>query len=129
MVSCISFICSLSAFPSFQICVLRHATIVAPKYWERINYIGHFETAYEDTQRLLVNLGAWEDYGASGWTGRDGQDGAIFDPRQKALHGTKAQDERSKEHYFTATTRQLILKHYMSDYQSPWLNFRQPGTE
>ena len=102
---------------------------VAPKYWKRINYIGHFETAYEDTKRLLLQLGAWDQYGASGWTGKDGQDGAIFDPRQKAQHGTTAQDEMSKNYYLTGNARQLILKYYMGDYQFPFFEFQRPETE
>ena len=114
------------SFLRFYCC--HFESIVAPKYWERINFIGRFETVYEDTKRLLEKLGAWEEFGATGWTGKDGQDGAIFDPRQKAQHGTKAQDITSKEEYLTHKARQLIVNYYISDYHSPVLNFQRPET-
>lgn len=37
------------------------------KYWEYINFIGHHETIVEDSKRLLEQVGAWDEIGASGW--------------------------------------------------------------
>ena len=102
------------------------STRMAPKYWSRINFVGRFEPVYEDTKRLLEKVGAWEQYGASGWTTADGQDGAMFDPSQKAKHGTKAQDKSSKEEYFTPEVLQMIVQHYGEDYEHPVLKFAKP---
>lgn len=38
-----------------------------PKYWDFVNFIGHMETVQEDAKRLLQQIGAWEEIGASGW--------------------------------------------------------------
>ena len=42
-------------------------------------FVGHMENAVQDSQRLLEQLGVWEEYGATGW-GEQG-DKAIFDMR------------------------------------------------
>jgi len=101
-------------------------TRMAPKYWNRINFVGRFENLHEDTKRLLEQLGAWEEYGASGWKSKNGLDGAIFDPSQQAQHGTKAQDQSSKEKYFTPEVLYWLVKHYINDYEHPLLGFQKP---
>jgi hypothetical protein len=37
------------------------------KYWPYIDVIGHVESASEDAKTLLQRVGAWEEYGKSGW--------------------------------------------------------------
>ena len=37
-----------------------------PKYYPYLNFVGHYATIQEDTQRLLEKISAW-DYGSSGW--------------------------------------------------------------
>ena len=98
---------------------------MAPKYWQKMNFIGRFENLHNDTKRLLTKLGAWDEYGASGWTA-NGQDGAMFDPKQKALHGTNAQKEDSKSKYFTPAAVEFIRQYYSADYHDRLLNFQQP---
>ena len=82
---------------------------------------------HQDAKRLLEQLGAWEEYGASGWKMKDGSDGSLFDPKQKAYHGTKAQDKDSKSQYFTPKAMDYIRQYYAKDYQHPKLNFAPPG--
>ena len=102
------------------------ATRMAPKYWQRINFVGRFETIYEDTKTLLTKIGAWEKYGATGWTTKDGKDGAMFDPTQQAVHGTKAQSQSSKDRYFTPNALYYIQQYYAMDYNHDVLKFTRP---
>ena len=102
------------------------ASRMAPKYWETINFVGHFEHLFEDTKTLLTQIDAWEEYGANGWGTGDGQDAAIFDPGNKVTHGTKAQDKSSASQYFTPEAKRHILEYYADDYRHPVLNFTRP---
>jgi hypothetical protein len=102
------------------------AVRMAPKYWERVNFVGRFENIYEDTKRLLTQLGAWDEYGASGWE-VEGQDGAMFDPSQKAKHGTAASDKESISKYLTQAAKKAIDSYYDADYTHPKLQLERPS--
>jgi len=52
---------------------------VESKYWEHVNFVGHFETLQADARTLLEKIGAWEEFGATGW-GPNRTD-SIFSPR------------------------------------------------
>mmetsp|Transcript_21097 Transcript_21097/g.50141 ORF Transcript_21097/g.50141 Transcript_21097/m.50141 type:complete len:571 (-) Transcript_21097:732-2444(-) len=48
----------------------RHSSIElleSNDVWKYINFIGRFDTLASDAKHLLQNVGAWEQYGASGW--------------------------------------------------------------
>jgi hypothetical protein len=47
-----------------------------PKYYPYINVVGRFENAAADARLLLERIGAWEEYGKSGW-GKSGNE-SIF---------------------------------------------------
>ena len=42
-------------------------SFIDDKWWPFINFIGHIETAANDTKRLLHGIGLWEQYGKYGW--------------------------------------------------------------
>jgi hypothetical protein len=82
-----------------------------PKYWTYVNFVGNLETAAPDARRLLEQLGAWQDFGASGW-GKDGQQ-AIFAEVQD-IHQTDAASKMSN--YYTADLEAYVEQMYAADY-------------
>merc|ERR1712224_909636 len=102
--------------------------------WNTINFVGRFETIQKDTRRLLERIGAYEEFGASGWgvrtttntnnnnnsTGKN-DSLAIFETNL-AQHKTGASD-KLKEHYRLEETKRLVLSHYHDDYEFDWFNF------
>ena len=86
------------------------------KYWEHINFIGHLETAQEDSEKLLKQIGAWEEIGKSGW-GISGND-PIFTPT-----GHEYDSAMSALAYYTPAVNELVEKYYEKDYQNELFQF------
>jgi hypothetical protein len=63
-----------------------------PKYYSLLNFVGHYETIQEDAKGLLRQIGAWDDYGRSGW-GEKGEK-VIF-------HQVQMLDDSSVKKYFS----------------------------
>jgi hypothetical protein len=83
-----------------------------PKYYPLLNFIGHYETAKEDAQRLLQRIGGWDEYGQTGW----GEDGT-----QAIFHQVPTMDESLVPSYgFSA--REKLEEHYKIDYEHPSLH-------
>ena len=38
-----------------------------PKYFDTLNFVGHWETMQQDAYGLLKSIGAWDKYGKAGW--------------------------------------------------------------
>ena len=93
------------------------------RYWSTINFVGHLETAAVDTKNLLQRIGAWEEYGATGW-GKQ-KDGPIFDS-VAVPHQTGASSRLQQ--YYTAEIDALVEKLYEQDYQNPYFNFTTTAT-
>jgi hypothetical protein len=81
------------------------------KYWPYVNFIGDLDTAAQDARRLLEQLGAWEEFGKSGW-GKDGKQ-AIFAEVQD-IHKTDASSKLSK--YYTPDLEAYVEQIYTADY-------------
>jgi hypothetical protein len=90
---------------------------VADNYWNYITFVGHLETAADDTKKLLTHLGLWELYGSSGW-GESGKD-PIFTNNQ-ARHQTGAKDLLLT--HFTPELERKVEMLFASDYSHPILN-------
>jgi len=90
---------------------------VADNYWNYITFVGHLETAADDTKKLLTRLGLWELYGSSGW-GESGKD-PIFTNNQ-ARHQTGAKDLLLT--HFTPELERKVEMLFASDYSHPILN-------
>eukprot|EP00537_Pseudo-nitzschia_pungens_P016567 CAMPEP_0172410030 /NCGR_PEP_ID=MMETSP1061-20121228/76671_1 /TAXON_ID=37318 /ORGANISM="Pseudo-nitzschia pungens, Strain cf. pungens" /LENGTH=433 /DNA_ID=CAMNT_0013146199 /DNA_START=830 /DNA_END=2131 /DNA_ORIENTATION=+ len=98
-----------------------------------INFVGHFETIKDDTKRLLERIGAYEEFGATGWGKRHHHNNnnnnnntlAIFEKNlanHKTGSGTKV-----REHYANASrTERLVLQYYRLDYSSDVFNLTRP---
>jgi hypothetical protein len=92
------------------------------KYWPYIDQVLYVESAQRDARVLLERIGAWTEYGASGW-GEKG-DGAIFQSKEVSgagEHATWAQWQVWK--WYTPETEELVEKFYQCDYENPLMNF------
>jgi len=87
--------------------------------WETINFVGHMEDLEQDARQLLQRVGAWEEYGRTGW-GEDGQQ-AIFATKGSSgsaqEHATRA--EKRMRQYYTPDIERGIELRYRDDYQNP----------
>lgn len=86
-----------------------------------INFVGRFDQLALDTRRLLERVGAWEPYGASGWSG-----GAIFD-HNAARHKTSSSSRQNIAMYYrNQTILDAVWNLYRADYEHPLLNHSLP---
>ncbi|MGK3745646.1 MAG: hypothetical protein ACI90V_012507 [Bacillariaceae sp.] len=96
------------------------------KNWKWINFVGHFENMQNDTRRLLKKIGAYEEFGATGW-GKSSSDTnrtlSIFE-KNLANHKTGSRNYM-KNHYSTKSER-LVLQYYRRDYSFDLFNFTRP---
>jgi hypothetical protein len=93
------------------------------KFWQTVNFVGHMETVTDDARRLLQQIGAWNECGASGW-GDSGQDGAIFQAKAGGAGRRHATDARTKlqSHMMTAELEEKIERFYADDYSNAVMN-------
>jgi hypothetical protein len=89
-----------------------------PKYFETLNFIGRYENIKKDALRLLEQIGAWEEYGKSGW-GLDGNE-AIFNANGPAMNVTgKLMTSYSRK------SERLVEHIYKKDYSNALFNFTE----
>jgi hypothetical protein len=101
---------------------------VARTVWKQINFVGRFEHLYEDSKRLLEQIGAWDDYGASGW-----EEGAIFESNT-AAHQTSSSASTNhisssgsgSSQLYTPEVLEIFYDKFRKDYEHPVLNFTKP---
>lgn len=93
-----------------------------PKYYNYLNFVGHFETAKQDARRLLEKVGAWDEYGQSGW-GADSKE-TIFESVADVSGRSKlAVDNTARAlKYYTYWLERVVEKFYKYDYDNPVLN-------
>lgn len=92
------------------------------KYWPFIDEIGHVETAAADAKRLLQRIGAWDEFGSTGW-GQDGNQ-PIFGSKEAdaaGIHSTYADWQVWK--WYTPEIEQAVERFYQGDYDNPLFNF------
>ena len=75
------------------------------KWMPVASFLGHVETIAKDTERLLRQIGAWEEFGANGW-GTDGLS-SIFQGKKNAAHTTGAH-ERVRDFYSDSALRRRV---------------------
>jgi hypothetical protein len=115
-----------SFFVLMQTCSNAHWTPqsrrMEAKYWPYINYIGRMENIEHDAQQLLQNIGAWDQFGATGW-GINGTQ-SVFGLAAGDVgrtHATNASERRRL--YFTAELEDQVEYYYRDDYVNPRFNF------
>jgi hypothetical protein len=84
------------------------------KYWPYINFIGNMNRLEMDTKVLLQRIGAWEDFGATGW-----ETGAIFAGSTSVAHATHA--KRKVLEYYTPSLAKTAERLHKEDYDHPIL--------
>jgi hypothetical protein len=88
------------------------------KYWPFIDVVLHVESAYTDSKALLQRIGAWDEYGATGW-GRNGLSSIFASTEIQAAgeHATWANWQHWK--WFTPDLEEKVERFYMADYENP----------
>jgi hypothetical protein len=91
------------------------------KYWKYINFVGHFENLHRDGPALLQRIGAWQDYGVTGW-GKHAND-SLF-TKTAAVQQSHVTDSSSKVwQWLTPSLERKIEKYYADDYHHPLFGF------
>ena len=96
---------------------------VDEKYLPFLNFVGHMETIQDDAKELLTRIGAWEDFGISGW-GVFGNE-SIFQSKSDITHWTTSQIDDSRKRlsqYYTPELEKNIEEMYAEDYMIPLFN-------
>jgi hypothetical protein len=97
--------------------------ILEDKYWPLINFVGHMETLYDDAKALLQQIGAWEEYGKSGWG--VGRTDAVFQSMAGGTGRQHATDAVSKmKTYITPEIEKELEQYYADDYNNNVLNLK-----
>jgi hypothetical protein len=91
--------------------------------WKWINFVGHFENNQDDTRRLLERIGAYEEFGSTGWGESNNKSLSIFE-KNLANHRTGS-GSKMKDHYSPKLER-LVLQYYRRDYSSELFNITKP---
>jgi hypothetical protein len=90
------------------------------KYWKHINFVGKMETINEDTEKLLKKVGAWDDYGKTGW-GPNRNQSITETSGGKQSHKTGSASKIDQ--WFTPNTERLVEDFYRADYENPVFDF------
>jgi hypothetical protein len=105
-----------------------------PKYYRTLNFVGQFENASEDLQRLLERIGAWQLYGKTGW-GSKGKDSIYFPIPTLKQVGPRPRRTRFSNNmtvplqiYMNYDLERLVEKFYESDYANGVLNLTMKVT-
>jgi hypothetical protein len=91
------------------------------KFWDKIDFVGHMDTAALDAKRLLRRIGAWKQYGKKGW----GSGKFIFESVSTVNHATSSSAEESRnrlEQYYTPVLDSVVERIYENDYRLKKLN-------
>lgn len=95
---------------------------VTAKLWPMINYVGHMESLAEDAEQLLRRIGAWDDFGATGWGLAHNE--SIFSTGDGRKHATSAKERLDQ--YYDDELRERVSQVYWMDYESPYMNLSLP---
>ena len=94
------------------------------KYWSYVTHVLHWHRAAQETQQLLQGLGAWEEYGKSGW-GSDGT-ASIFSDSPGAVREVIASKVASYlNDNASAGLEAKVEKLFAKDYKKKQLGFEQ----
>ncbi len=79
------------------------------------------ETVAEDAESLLRQVGAWDQFGKSGWGGKGNM--SIFGTKAGELGRTHATNARDRLHfYYTPELEKKVDLYYASDYANSFMN-------
>jgi hypothetical protein len=87
------------------------------EYWPFVNFVGRLETAAQHVKVLLQRVGAWDEYGKTGW-GIYGNT-SIFE--SSAVRHTTGSSSRLQD-YYTPSLESKVEQLYRNDYASPYFS-------
>ena len=91
------------------------------KFWGFIDDVLHVESAATDAEKLLRKVGAWDEFGTSGW-GSNG-DSAIFQRKDSGgSHTNYAQWQVWK--WYTPDSEASVVQQFQADYDNPLFQFK-----
>lgn len=93
---------------------------VDEKILPTLDFVGHVETAAHDAKLLLKHIGAWEQYGKSGW-GPSGTE-SIFEEIATNEETTSKAERWVK--YYTPEIEKEVEERFAKDYAIPELGFK-----
>lgn len=95
---------------------------VDSKYWPYIDVILHTEDSEAGAKKLLKRIGAWDQYGKSGWG--EGGKRAVFQSKGTAGAGEHATYSQWKVwQWFTPEIEEKIEAFYRADYENPLFGY------
>lgn len=98
------------------------STLLHDANWKFINFVGNLDNREADTRLMLEKIGAYEEFGASGWgTSRNE---SIF-MSNIARHKSSSKDSISK--YYTPTLRRRVFEYVRGDYEMELFNLTIPS--
>ena len=94
------------------------------KFYPKLNFIGHLETAQWDIKRLLdiLHPEAWDNHGASGWGKYRNE--SMFESSTTVNHAKKSENYLF-EHYTSEKIERRVEKIYEDDYDSSFLDLER----
>ena len=95
------------------------------KYWPYVDHVSHVETSADDAKDLLQRIGAWDEFGASGWG--DGGKYAIFESRESSGSGMNHTTNADWQiwTWYTPESEELVERFYIGDYENPLFQFQR----
>ena len=94
---------------------IQQVQFMEQKYVSKLNLVGHIDTDEVDAKRLLVRIGAWEEYGKSD-CGEHANE-SIFASKGDVLHATSNEISESWNRLskFYSPSRKTALESYQAD--------------
>lgn len=97
----------------------QHDRLQKASNWKLINFVGKIENRMADTHLMLKQIGAFEEFGASGWG--EFHNESIFQSNL-AVHKTGSSDKIKQ--YYTPKLRKRVFEYFREDYEQ--FNFTIP---
>ena len=91
------------------------------KYWPYIDMVLHVESASEDAKKLLQKIGAWDEFGQTGWS--SDHKSPIFGNAAKSAGSHATWSQYQVWQWFTPAVERQVEAFYRADYENPLFNF------
>mmetsp|Transcript_4257 Transcript_4257/g.5610 ORF Transcript_4257/g.5610 Transcript_4257/m.5610 type:complete len:326 (+) Transcript_4257:121-1098(+) len=98
---------------------------ISPKFLDHIDFVGQFSNIMQDSERLLRQIGAWEEFGRSGWGENKAE--RIFNSSDGRSHATHAKEKLRK--YLSPSLQTQLVEFYYEDYENSLFNFSLPKSD
>ena len=104
----------------------QKARIDKDSNWDFINFVGKFENKMEDTHLMLKKIGAFEEFGKSGWGMFEGKSLSIFESNLAIASGHGTGSHSKIDEHYTPALKERVFEHYKEDYEFELFDFTNP---